>query len=50
MSVLKKVAAAVLLLSFIVFVALFGRLPALRYISFIDEQTLRLMSIRENHP
>lgn len=33
MSVFKKIAVAVLLLSFAVFVALFGRLPALRYFS-----------------
>lgn len=32
MNFLKKIAAAVLLLSFIVFVAFFGRLPALRYV------------------
>ena len=31
MTPLKKAVAAVLLLSFAVFVALFGRLPALRY-------------------
>ena len=31
MDLLKKIIAAVLLLSFIVFVAFFGRLPALRY-------------------
>ena len=32
MNAFKKIAAAVLLLSFIVFVALFGRVPALRYV------------------
>lgn len=32
MNLLKKIAAAVLLLSFVVFVAFFGRLPALRYV------------------
>lgn len=31
-AMIKKIAAAVLLLSFIVFVALFGRLPTLRYV------------------
>lgn len=36
MSLLKKISAAVLLLSFIVFVAFFGRLPALRYVSNND--------------
>ena len=30
MNTLKKIAAAVLLLSFVVFLALFGRLPVLR--------------------
>lgn len=33
MNLLKKIAFAVLLLSFTVFVALFGRLPALRFVS-----------------
>lgn len=32
MNLLKKIAVAVLLLSFIVFVAFFGRLPAFRYV------------------
>lgn len=36
MSLLKKIATAVLLLSFVVFVAFFGRLPALRYVLHDD--------------
>ena len=32
MNLLKEIIAAVLFLSFVVFVAFFGRLPALRYV------------------
>ena len=32
MNLLKKIIAAVLFISFVVFVAFFGRLPALRYV------------------
>lgn len=37
MNLLKKVITAVLLLSFVVFVAFFGRLPALRYVLHDDK-------------
>ena len=36
MNLLKKIVTAVLLLSFVVFIAFFGRLPALRSVSFND--------------
>ena len=34
MNLLKRIITAVLLLSFVVFVAFFGRLPALRYVLY----------------
>lgn len=42
MNALKTVVVAVLLLSFIVFVAFFGRLPALRYVSLVALRLLYL--------
>ena len=38
MNLLKKIIAAVFLISFVVFVAFFGRLPALRYVVNISVQ------------
>lgn len=35
MNALKKIVIAVLLLSLVLFVAFFGRLPALRYVSLV---------------
>lgn len=50
MNALKKIAVAVLLLSFTVFVALFGRLPALRYVSCLVETPyfIELKTTQEN--
>ena len=38
MNLLKKIIAAVLFISFVVFVAFFGRLPALRYVVNMNVQ------------
>ena len=48
MSLFKKIVAAVLLLSFTVFVAFFGRLPALRYILNINLPDPRLSNFQED--
>lgn len=47
MNILKKIVVAVLLLTFAVFVAFFGRLPALRYVSPIFVQMIYLTSLRK---
>ena len=48
MNLLKKIAATVLLLSLIVFVAFFGRLPALRYVLHINVSDVYLSLFQKN--
>lgn len=48
MNLLKKIAAAVLLLSFVVFVAFFGRLPTLRYVLNINVSEASLSSFQKD--
>lgn len=47
MNLLRKITVAVLLLSFIVFVAFFGRLPALRYVINISVSNTALKVSRK---
>jgi len=49
MNALKKVVLAILILSLIVFVALFGRLPALRYV-FLLFKSLQITQINPGKP
>lgn len=50
MGVFKNILIAVLLISFITFVALFGRLPAFRYVIYSTLAALTEKNLRSNGP